>query len=71
MSQPPYPPQGGNDPQGEQPGQQGWGQSDDPTQQLGQPAPPTSQFQPGQYGQPGERDQTSPIAQPGHGPDQQ
>ncbi|MGY1672374.1 hypothetical protein [Geodermatophilus sp. SYSU D00710] len=66
MSQPPYPPQGGNDPSGQQPGQQGWGQSDDPTQQLGQPAPPTTQFQPGQYGQPGgeQRDPTAPFAQP-------
>ncbi|MGY1741613.1 MULTISPECIES: hypothetical protein [unclassified Blastococcus] len=77
MSQPPYPPPGGSDPSGQQPGSQGWGQPaqggqpEEPTQQFGQPpAPPTAQFQPGQYGQPGqpgERDQTAQFGQPEYG----
>ncbi|MGY1702782.1 hypothetical protein [Geodermatophilus sp. SYSU D00766] len=63
MSQPPYPPQGGEDPAGRQPGQQGWGQPEEPTRQLGQPAPPTTQFQPGEHG--GEpREQTAPLGRP-------
>ncbi|MBM7807478.1 hypothetical protein JOD57_003315 [Geodermatophilus bullaregiensis] len=72
MSQPPYPPQGGNDPSGRPPGQPGWGQSDDPARQPGQPAPPTAQFPPGQFGPPGgEREQTAPFGQPaGHDPQQ-
>ena len=41
MSQPPYPPQGGNESGGEQPAESsGWGQSDasdEPTRQFGQP----------------------------------
>ncbi|WP_409332465.1 hypothetical protein [Trujillonella humicola] len=72
MSQPPYPPPGGSDPSGQQPGSQGWGQQpgqggqpDEPTRQIGQPAPPTSQFQPGQPG--GERDQTAQFGQPEYG----
>jgi hypothetical protein len=73
MSQPPYPPPGGTDPSGQQPGSQGWGQQpgqgEEPTQQIGQPAPPTSQYQPGQYGQQpgGERDQTAQFGQPEYG----
>jgi hypothetical protein len=59
MSQPPYPPQGGHDPGGEQPGQ-GWNQTggaNDPTQRFGQPGGgqrnQTRQFgQPDPYGAP-------------------
>ncbi len=65
MSQPPYTPQGGNDPSARQPGEQGWGPSDDPTRRLGQPAPPTSQFPSGRQGGAGEeREQTTPLGQP-------
>ncbi len=69
MSQPPYPPPGGNDPGGQQPGQQGWGLPEEPTRQLGQPAPPTTQFRPGQYGGPGaeQRGQTMPLGRPDPG----
>jgi hypothetical protein len=76
MSQPPYPPPDGADPAGQQPGPQSWGpqpgqgaeQSEEPTQQLGQPAPPTAQFPAGQYGQPGgEPDATAQFGQPQYG----
>jgi hypothetical protein len=68
MSQPPYPPPGGSDSPGQQPGAQGWGQPEEPTEQIGQPAPPTSQFQPGQYGAPGGgNDQTAQFGQPQYG----
>jgi hypothetical protein len=75
MSQPPYPPPGGSDSAGQQPGQQGWGRqpgqggpSEEPTQQIGQPAPPTAQFPAGQYGQQGgDRDQTAQFGQPQYG----
>ena len=41
MSQPPYPPQGGNEPGGDQPGSSGWNPADgadDPTRQFDAPA---------------------------------
>jgi hypothetical protein len=48
MSQPPYPPQDGEDPAARHPGAQGWGQPADPAGQPAEPAPPTTQFPPGQ-----------------------
>jgi hypothetical protein len=62
MSQPPYPPPGGNEAGGDRPGSRGWtpGDSDEPTQQFGPSGQrePTQQFgqpgQPGQYGPPGQ-----------------
>jgi hypothetical protein len=78
MSQPPYPPQGGSEPEGEQPGSKGWPPPPDdanqPTQQFGVPGEPqrnqTQQFgqppfgQP-QYGQPkyGQQPGQAPYAQ--------
>src|SRR4051812_10861896 len=61
MSQPPYPPPGGNDPAGEQPERPGWATSsgaDEPTQQFGPPV-----------GRPGEwqREQTRQFGQPPYG----
>jgi len=61
MSQPPpYPPPGGNDPEGEQPGHQGWNSppgADEPTEQFDPPGgvqrEPTQQFGQPPYGQPG------------------
>ncbi len=56
MSQPPYPPPGGHDPAGQQPGQ-GWGQqpgqgAQEPTQQFGQPEYGQPQYGQPEYGQP-------------------
>jgi hypothetical protein len=69
MSQPPYPPAGGNEPGDGRPGAAGWGPpggSDDPTQPFG-PAgqrEPTQQFPPGQYGPPGQQPPYGPAGQP-------
>ena len=53
MSQPPYPPQGGNDPGDDRPGNHGWNPPDDPTRRFDPP--------PGE----GQRDQTQQFPQPG------
>jgi hypothetical protein len=53
MSQPPYPPQGGNDPGDDRPGNHGWNPPDDPTRRFEPP--------PGE----GQRDQTQQFPQPG------
>ena len=87
MSQPPYPPQGGNDPGGDRPGNRGWnapGSPDDPTQRFNAPPgegqrDPTHQFgRPGPYGQPpygqpayGQQPGQPPYGQPPYGPGQQ
>jgi hypothetical protein len=57
MSQPPYPPQGGNDPSGQPAGQPGWGQQDDPTHRFGRPDE-------------GQREETQQFPQPGGYPQQ-
>src|SRR5688572_23555786 len=57
MTQPPYPPQGGNESGGEQPGDSGWGQpanDDDPTKQFDRPE--TAE---------GQRQHTQQFPQPG------
>ncbi|MCW2763771.1 MAG: uncharacterized protein JWR85_3972 [Marmoricola sp.] len=57
MSQPPYPPQGGNEPGGEQPGWQGRNPpagANDPTERFGAPGA-------------GQRDQTRQFGQPPYG----
>jgi hypothetical protein len=53
MSQPPYPPQGGNDPGDDRPDNHGWNPPDDPTRRFEPP--------PGE----GQRDQTQQFPQPG------
>lgn len=61
MSQPPYPPEGGNDSRGDQsgrPGQNPAGGSDEPTTQFGAPSGPLGE---------GQRDQTQQFVQPGYG----
>ena len=58
MSQPPYPPPGGDDPAGQRPAQQGWGQPDDSGQHAGQPQYGHPQYGHPQYGRPY-------LAQPG------
>jgi hypothetical protein len=70
MSQPPYRPQGGNDPESEQPGSSGWNPpagANDPTQRFGAPGElqreQTQQFGQPQYGRPGEY----PYGQPQYG----
>ena len=68
MSQPPYPPQGGSGPEGDEPGSRGWPPPPDddnqPTEQFGSPDEPqreqTRQFGPPPYGQP-------PYGQPQYG----
>src|SRR5687768_6820294 len=71
MSQPPNPPQGGNEPGGEQPAENsGWGQSEDsdePTRQFGQPPVPsegqrnqTQEFPAATEGRAGETRQIQP-----------
>jgi hypothetical protein len=60
MSQPPYPPQGGNDPDGEQAGSQAWNPpdgGDDPTLPFRTPGE-------------GQREQTQQFGQPQYGPPQ-
>jgi len=60
MSQPPYPPQGGSGPGGDEPGSRGWppppDDANEPTQQFGAPGEPqreqTQQFGPPPYWQP-------------------
>jgi hypothetical protein len=68
MPQPPYPPQGGNDPGGEQRGQRGWDPasgSDEPTRQIGPPGGEGQRHQTRQFGQPGHG---QPYGQPGQPP---
>ncbi len=63
MSQPPYPPQGGNEPGGDQPGSSGWnteGGADDPTRRFDAPAAGGQRDQTQQFGQP-------PFGQPPYG----
>jgi hypothetical protein len=77
MSQPPYPPQGGNESGGDQPGSSGWnspGGSDDPTRKFESPAAggqrdETRQFGQPQFGQPqyGQQPGQPPYGQPQYG----
>ena len=63
MSQPPYPPPGGNEPGGDQPGSSGWnppGGADDPTRPFDSPAAGGQRDQTQQFGQP-------PYGQPPYG----
>ena len=73
MSQPPYPPPGGNEPGDDRPGSQGWhapGGANDPTQKFGSPGEgqreETQQFGQPPYGQP-PYGQTQ-YGQPPYGP---
>ena len=72
MSQPPYPPQGGSEPEGQQPGFRGWppppDNADEPTQQFGAPAQP-QRDQTQQFGQPtyGQQPGQPPYGQPPYG----
>jgi hypothetical protein len=72
MSQPPYPPQGGNDPGGERSVPPDWDPdvgADDPTRKFAAPGPqrnPTQQFGQPEYGQPsyGQPQYGQPSGQP-------
>jgi hypothetical protein len=65
MSQPPYPPQGGNEAGGDPPGHPAWKPpgADDPTRQLGAPAAEGQREATRQFGQP----QYGPSGQPPYG----